>query len=238
MVEECSEGDSVENGGSGVERGRVATPQVSLPVPYCIPLQQVRQTYVPAQTGGTANGSLVDEKEKTAHRSAHPTNRAVTSQPTAMHHRPTELLKASQLCGQKADQLSCLQADQPSHSKVWPSPAPYQVRVKSLAKSSAVPSAGLLSLAKSSAVPSAGHVACADDARKKERRERRWSRRQTLRVAQMMYVRGREGGRQNRWLRVWLGSRLRIGQRTRGNSTFPRPRQRPNNIGARCAHQG
>ena len=49
--------DSVDNGGSGVERGRVATPQVSLPVPY---------TYVPAQTGGTANGSLVDEKEKTA----------------------------------------------------------------------------------------------------------------------------------------------------------------------------
>jgi hypothetical protein len=133
MVEECSEGDSVENGGSGVERGRVATPQVSLPVPY---------TYVPAQTGGTANGSLVDEKEKTAHRSAHPTNRAVTSQPTAMHHRPTELLKASQLCGQKADQLSCYK--------------PTNRAIKSLAKPSAVPSAGLLSLAKPSAVPSAG----------------------------------------------------------------------------------
>jgi hypothetical protein len=40
----------------------------------------------------------------------------------------------------------------------------------------------VLSLAKSSAVPSAGHVACADDARKKERRERRQSRRQTVKA--------------------------------------------------------
>ena len=56
--------DFGKDGGNGEERGHVATPQVSLPVPYCIPLQQVRQTCVPAQTGGTANGSLVDEKRK------------------------------------------------------------------------------------------------------------------------------------------------------------------------------
>ena len=89
----------------------VATPQVSLPVPYCIPLQQVRQTCVPAQTGGTANGSLVDEKKKSlttvsSDVSAHPTNRAVTSQPTAMHNRSTELLQAELSC-QKADQPCC-----------------------------------------------------------------------------------------------------------------------------------
>jgi len=47
--------DGVDGGVSGVERGHIATPQVSLPVP---------QTCVPAQTGGTANGSLVDEKRK------------------------------------------------------------------------------------------------------------------------------------------------------------------------------
>lgn len=63
-------------------------------------------TCVPAQTGGTANGSLVDEKEKSDHRSAHPTNRAVTSQPTAMHNRSTELLQAELSC-QKADQPCC-----------------------------------------------------------------------------------------------------------------------------------
>ena len=124
--------DSGNNERSRVERGRVATPQVSLPVPC---------THVPSQTRGTANGSLVDEKEKTDHRSAHP----------VMHNQPTALWQADRRC--------CQIADQPSHSKVWPSPAPYQVRdttkLLSLAKSSAVPSAGQ-SLAKSSAVPSAG----------------------------------------------------------------------------------
>ena len=47
--------DFGKDGGNGEERGHVATPQVSLPVPH---------TCVPAQTGGTANGSLVDEKRK------------------------------------------------------------------------------------------------------------------------------------------------------------------------------
>jgi len=75
---------------------------VSLPVPL---------SYVPAQTGGTANGSLVEGKKK----------RLTTGQ-RVRHNR---------------DAL-------PIHE--W---------FKSLAKSSAVPSAGQ-SLAKSSAVPSAG----------------------------------------------------------------------------------
>ena len=108
----------VDGGSSGVERGHVATPQVSLPVPH---------TCVPAQTGGTANGSLVDEKEKSDHRSAHPTNRAVTSQPTAMHNRSTELLQAELSC-QKADQPCCYKPTNRAILKSGLSPAPYQVR--------------------------------------------------------------------------------------------------------------
>ena len=85
-------------------------------------LQQVRQTCVPAQTGGTANGSLVDEKKEKSDHSvvrrvsasdqpscykptncdAQPFNRAVTSRTELSKSRPTVLLQADQPCHQKS----------------------------------------------------------------------------------------------------------------------------------------